>query len=96
MEITKIIGADICRDGGSYSFSFESDDDSWYELFVKIKAIGSKEYHEPAIYRGGFNDGDLIRKLSWSEAKELLQQIKYENPRFKELITLLGNNGKTT
>jgi len=96
MEVTKIIGADICRDGGSYSFSFESADKSWYEFFVKIKGIGSKEYYEPTIYREGYNDGELVQKLTWSEANEFLQPIKYENPRFKELMILVGNSGKNT
>jgi len=96
MEITKIFGADICRDGGSYSLSFESSDKEWYEFFVQVKGIESNEYFEPAIYRGGVNDGELIQKLSWSNAKEFLASIKYENKRFNELVRLVGNNGKIT
>ncbi len=96
MEITKIFGADVCRDGGSYSLTFESNDKEWYELFVQVKGIESNEYFEPAIYRGGFNDGKLIEKLSWECAKVFLQSINYDNSRFHELVKLVGNNGKIT
>jgi hypothetical protein len=32
--ISRIIDADICRDGGSYSFCFYSDDSQWYDKLV--------------------------------------------------------------
>lgn len=96
MEVTKIIGVDVCRDGGSYSLSFESNDNEWYELFVQVKGIGSNEYLEPAIYRGGANDGQLVQKLSWLNTKEFLKPLKHENKRFQELVKIVENNGKNT
>lgn len=96
MKITKILGVDVSRDGGSYSLSFESVDNEWYELFVQVKGIGSKEYFEPAIFRGGFNGGELVKKLSWPSAREFLAPIKCESSRFNELIELAENNGKIT
>jgi hypothetical protein len=34
MQVQRAWGADICRDGGSYSLCFDSDDGRWYELFL--------------------------------------------------------------
>jgi hypothetical protein len=95
MKVTKIFGADVCRDGGSYSLSFESNDGEWYELFIQVKGIESNEYFEPAIYRKGFDNGELIQKLTWASANKFLAPLKYKNARFNELVALVANNGNT-
>jgi len=92
MEVTKIFSVDVCRDGGSYSLSFESNDNEWYELFVQVKGIGSNEYREPAIYKRGVNDGELIQVLTWESAHTFLASLKYESSRLIELKRLVECN----
>lgn len=95
MEVTKIFSVDVCRDGGSYSLSFESNDNEWYEFFVQIKGIESSEYHEPAIYKRGVNDGELIQTLTWESAKSFLASLKHDSSRFTELKRLVESSGIT-
>ena len=95
MEVTKIFSVDICRDGGSYSLSFESNDKEWYEFFVQVKGIESNEYHEPSLYKRGVNDGELIQTLTWASAKLFLSSLKYDSSRFTELKRLIESNGIT-
>ena len=95
MEITKIFSADICRDGGSYSLSFESTDGEWYEFFIQVKSIESTDYFEPKIYKNGINSGELTQKLTWGSAKKFLVSITYDNVRFNEMVDLVANNENT-
>ena len=95
MEVTKIFSVDICRDGGSYSLSFESNDKEWYEFFVQVKGIKSNQYHEPSLYKRGVNDGELIQTLTWASAKSFLSSLKYDSSRFTELKRLVESNGIT-
>ncbi|WP_283132580.1 hypothetical protein [Enterovibrio norvegicus] len=95
MDVTKIFGADVCRDGGSYSLSFESSDSEWYEFFVQVKGVESNEYFEPVIYKNGFDSGELVEQLNWSNAGKFLASLKYDNARFYELVTLVENRGST-
>ncbi|MEH6451317.1 MAG: hypothetical protein V7765_21830 [Oleispira sp.] len=95
MEVTKIFSVDICRDGGSYSLSFESNDKEWYEFFVQVKGVESNEYHEPSLYKRGVNDGELIQTLTWVSAKSFLSSLKYDSSRFTELKRLIESNGIT-
>jgi len=95
--VKRIWAADICRDGGSYCFCFDSDDGHWYEFFLKTNAFdlsASSTHEAPAIYRGGSNDGQLIRKLSWDEGKRFVAQLNYEDMRFQELLAVVAAEGK--
>lgn len=92
MKVTKIFSVDICRDGGSYSLSFESNDNEWYEFFVQVKGIESNEYHEPAIYKRGVTDGELTQTLTWASAKLFLVSLKHDSSRFTELKQLIESN----
>ena len=96
MKITKIYGADICRDGGSYSLSFQADDGEWYELFVQVKGIESNLYFEPKLYKGGVNGGLEVEVFSWSSAKNFLRGVSYSGQRYQELLQLVSNNGALT
>lgn len=92
MKVTKVFSVDVCRDGGSYSLSFESNDNQWYELFVQIKALESRQYLAPAIYKGGKNSGQHIQTLTWDKAKLFLESVKYHSARFNELKQIVASN----
>ena len=97
MKVTKINGADVYRDGGSYGFWFDSDDGSWYEFFIKTRKFEKdpdNDYYPPVIYLEGSNSKNIVQKLSWSEAQEFIKPLAYDNERFKELIKVVNNNGK--
>ncbi|MFL6676753.1 MAG: hypothetical protein ACJ8IK_00325 [Burkholderiaceae bacterium] len=96
MKVQRIWGADICRDGGSYSLCFDADDGRWYELFVKTRAFEtapSTSHHPPAIYLEGANGGEVVRHLSWSEAREFIAPLSYEGDRFAELRQVIETAG---
>ena len=95
--VKRIVEADICRDGGSYLFCFDSDDGQWYEFFLKTCAFdpaATTSHHPPAIYRGSSNDGQLIHSLSWAEGKAFVANLNYENMRFHELVSIVLNEGQ--
>lgn len=96
IEITKVYGADVCRDGGSYSLSFEASDGNWYEFFVLVKGIESQKYFEPRLYRGGVNGGVEVKQYTLESANTFLTTLSYESSRFKELVQLVGKNGIIT
>lgn len=95
MKVQRVWGADICRDGGSYSLCFDSDDGHWYELFLKIRAFeGAGPSHEPpVIYRGSANDGHAVQSLSWHEAKAFVAPMSFEGNRFDELRRVIDTEG---
>ena len=95
-ESTEIFGADICRDGGSYSLSFKANDGEWYEFFIQVKGLESTEYHEPKLYRRGVNDGDVVEEYTWQTAARFLSDIKCQEERFQEIIQLVGAGGVLT
>ena len=95
--VKRIWGADICRDGGSYCFCFDSDDGHWYEFFLRTTAfdpLATTSHSPPAIYLESSNDGKLVRNLSWSEGKKFVSQLSYENERFQELLNVVATEGK--
>lgn len=96
MKVTKVYGADVCRDGGSYSLSFEANDGEWCEFFVEVKGMESNQYFEPKLYKGGVNEGLEIEAYSWVSAKTFLSEITYSGERFHELVQLVKNNGIIT
>jgi len=95
MKVRRVWGADICRDGGSYSLCFDSHDGHGYELFLKTRAFeGAGPSHEPpVIYRGSVNDGDAVQSLSWQEAKAFVAPLSFEGDRFEELLRLIDTEG---
>jgi hypothetical protein len=95
--VTRIWQGDICRDGGSYIFCFDSDDGHWYEFFLKTTAFDptAKTSHEPpAIYLESSNDGQLVRRLSWAEGKAFVSELNFDDARFRELLAVVANEGK--
>ncbi len=96
-EVTRIWEADICRDGGSYCFCFDSDDGHWYEFFLRTRAFehtATASHDPPEIYRGSSNDGQLIHSLSWAEGKAFVGRLNYDNRRFHELMSIVSAEGK--
>lgn len=95
MRVQRVWAVDICRDGGSYSVCFDSDDGHWYELFLKTRAFtGSGPTHEPpVIYRGSANDHKALRALSWQEAKAFVASMSFEGNRFEELRRIIDAEG---
>lgn len=96
-SVKKIWSADIYRDGGSYGFSFDSDDGRWYEFFLKNRAFetgAGASHHAPAIYLKGSNDDRLICSLSWAEGKAFIADLVYDNRRFRELRAVVASEGK--
>ncbi len=51
MELTKLISADIYRDGGSYSATFETDDGRTYSVWLQRSKMPD---HEGMHHRGLF------------------------------------------
>lgn len=94
--ISKIYGADICRDGGSYSLSFEVADGNWYEFFVQVKGIECNDYFPPKLYKGGVNGGEEVEAFTWASAGKFLSKIRYSSSRFSELVQLVSNSGVIT
>lgn len=97
--VKRIWEADICRDGGSYCFCFDSDDGHWYEFFLRTRAFepnATGSHDPPAIYLESSNDGQLILNLSWTEGKAFLAELTYDNKRFQELLAVVANQGMGT
>ncbi len=94
MKVVKIWRADTYRDGGSYGFRFDSDDGHWYEFFIQSKAFEDEEddYYPPVIYFEGCNSNNIVRKLSWSEAKTYITPLKFQNRRFTELVRIVNRH----
>lgn len=96
--VKRIWAADICRDGGSYCFCFDSDDGNWYEFFLKTKAFdptASTSHDAPVIYRESSNDGQLVRALTWAEAEQFVSQLNYDDTRFQELLAVVASEGRS-
>lgn len=95
MNVKRIWVADICRDGGSYSLCFDSDDGRWYELFLKTRAFegGTPTHHPPVIYLEGVNGGQLVTSLTWHEARQFVAPLRYEGERFVELLQIIETEG---
>ena len=95
MQVERVWGADICRDGGSYSLCFDSNDGRWYELFLKTRAFeGAGPSHDaPVIYLGSANDGRVVRSLTWQEAKSFVAPLSFDGPRFQELRLVIETEG---
>ena len=89
MNVQRIWGADICRDGGSYSLCFDADDGRWYELFLQVRfgECGVPTYLE------GVNGGQEVQSLSWAEAGKFTAGMQYDNPRFTELLAVIASEG---
>jgi hypothetical protein len=96
--VKRIWAADVCRDGGSYLFCFDSDDGNWYEFFLKTTAFDPTaiaSHEAPAIYRESSNDGQLVRNLSWADGKQFVSQLKYDDARFQELLEVVATEGRS-
>ncbi|MEY4563927.1 MAG: hypothetical protein RLZZ618_3204 [Pseudomonadota bacterium] len=95
--VKNILGVDICRDGGSYSLCFDSDDGRWYEFFLKTRAfdpVAIASHEPPAVYCKGSDDGQLVRNLSWVEGMAFVAQLSFDNERFRELVEILVTEGR--
>ena len=88
MEVTKISHADIYRDGGSYGFTFDSDDGNWYVFFVQYD-LETRSYQPPAIYLEGPNNDKIVREFTWEEARDFVAPLRFENHRFARLVELV-------
>lgn len=96
IKITKVYGTDVCRDGGSYSLAFEAGNGQWYEFFVRVKGIESKEYFPPQLFKGGVNSGEAVKTYSWRSAEKFLACVHDDDPRFQELVELVSSGGVIT
>jgi hypothetical protein len=100
MKVVKIWDADIYRDGGSYGFCFDSDDGNWYEFFIRTKAFEKEkagdDYYRPVIYFEGCNSKKIVKEFTWTEAKEYVASLNFDNGRFRELVRIVNNEGKRT
>lgn len=96
MNVQRIWGADICRDGGSYSLCFDADDGHWYELFLQVELHqgGPSTYQPPVIYLEGVNGGQVVGTLTWLEAKQFVASLSFDDPRFTELLKVIITEGK--
>jgi hypothetical protein len=97
MRVQRVWGADICRDGGSYSLCFDSDDGRWYELFLKTRAFEQfgPSHEPPVIYLGSADDGHAVQALTWQEAKAFIAPLSFEGARFAELRRVVDTEGGT-
>ena len=99
MNVKKILGADIYRDGGSYGFWFDSDDGHWYEFFLMTRRwepSALESHRPPVIYLEGVNSRKVVSQLSWDEAKSFVAPLCYENERFAELVHIVMTEGRTS
>ncbi len=94
--MSEIFGADICRDGGSYSLCFYSDDNEWYEFFIPIKWEGDATvgYNTPILYFNSVNQHRVLRDFTWDEAARFLKPLSYDNQRFNELVEVVRLRGR--
>lgn len=98
MKVENILYADIFRDGGSYGFGFDADDGRQYEFFLATAAFSAAQdttHHAPVIYRDHSDSGNIVRSLSWEEAKKFIGPLRYSDPRFDELVNIVANEGKS-
>jgi len=97
MKVTKVTGADIYRDGGSFGMTFEADDGGRYELFLQTLAFENRQalesHHPPVIYRGSVNDRDVVRRLDWEEAKAFVAPLQFDERCFDELVAIIARAG---
>jgi len=96
MEVDKILYADVFRDGGSYGLGFEAQDGQRYELFIQTTAFSAAQdttHRAPVIYWEDCNSGRIFQSLSWKEAKEFIEPLRYSDPRFDELVEIIANEG---
>jgi hypothetical protein len=79
MKLVKLLGADMYRDGGSYSAEFETEEGSIYGVFLQRSAMPDEkglhhkwlyEYHGyhkpegcPPVITGSVQERDLIERL---------------------------------
>lgn len=95
MQVKQISFVDIYRDGGSYGMGFEGEDGQDYELHLQSNRLrGKSQYETPVIYLGRRNQRQVVQELSWEEARQFLQGLSFDSPRFAELKKLLKNKGK--
>jgi hypothetical protein len=96
LQVTGIMTVDIYRDGGSYLLCFYSHGGVWYELFVPITNEGylAAGHDPPELYFGSVNDGELIRRYTWGEAKSFLSNLTCKEKRFAELTAIVERCGR--
>ena len=94
--VVEIFNADIYRDGGSRSFCYHSDDGNWYEFHVRVlhRRFVVTGYAEPVLYLKSVNDRNVVHELSWDEAIDFVDQLEYDNQRFRELLEVVGRRGQ--
>ena len=98
MKVTQINSCDIYREGGSLGLSFIADDNEEYELFLKnrlFEVSPETNFYPPVIYLERSNNGDIIKKLTWEQAKEFIAPLEYNlNNQFEDLVNIINNDGK--
>jgi hypothetical protein len=45
------------------------------------------------IYHGRRNGGEIVLRMSWKEATAFVEPLRYEDPRFEELIAIVIREG---
>lgn len=97
MNVVEIWNTEYYRDGGSYGFSFDSDDGKEYEFFMQVNYTNSHQvtgYSEPVIYLQDCNSGKIVEKFTWEEAQKYVAALSYDNDRFVELVQIINSRGK--
>jgi len=97
VKVERIFGADIYRDGGSFGFFFYSDDGRWYEFHLETNLWKnqwtSTTHKPPVIYLEGVNQGNIVRTLSWEEAKIFIAPLCYDNEHFNAIVAIVMSEG---
>jgi hypothetical protein len=95
MNVQKVWGVDICRDGGSYSLCFNADEGRWYELLLQVQFHLDRPptHRPPVIYLEGVNVGKAVRTLTWHEAKQFISTLRHDSARFTELVSIIAAEG---
>ena len=96
MNVVEIWNVEYYLDGGSYAFSFGSNDGKDYEFFIEVNftdSHGVTRYSEPVIYLQDYNSGIIVKKFTWEEAQKYVSILSYDNERFLELVNIVNNFG---
>ena len=79
---SRILWADVCRDGGSYELGYSDADNQQYRLRLPVQR-GSKGFFRKTEHRIGYlqptlDEGDRgdAKTLTWQEATELETQLR--------------------
>jgi hypothetical protein len=65
-------------------------------FFLQTTAFSVEQdttHQAPVIYWEDSNSGRIAKSLSWKEAKEFVEPLRYSDRRFDELVEIVANEG---